>query len=198
MAKLIAACAALAGLSLLLPSEASYDQWAWLVWGREALALELDTTGGPSWKPLPVALAAVVAPLDALGSAVPPALWMVVARTGALLALVFAFRLARRLTGPGLPGIAAGAVAALALALTPDAYLLRPDPWLSAPLRAALALFWSGGGPAGPGQAGRLGAGWWAPRSPWRLTTSAPPASSSARSSWPAGCGSGGGRRSGR
>ncbi len=140
MAKLIAACAALAGLSLLLPSEASYDQWAWLVWGREALALELDTTGGPSWKPLPVALAAVVAPLDALGSAVPPALWMVVARTGALLALVFAFRLARRLTGPGLPGIAAGAVAALALALTPDAYQFAAH-GSEAPLAVALMLW---------------------------------------------------------
>ena len=147
MAKLIAACAALAGLSLLLPSEASYDQWAWLVWGREALALELDTTGGPSWKPLPVAFTAVVAPLDALGSAVPPALWMVVARAGALLALVFAFRLARRLTGPGLPGIAAGAVAALALALTPDACLLRPDTLLTAPRPCALSI-WSRGRPS--------------------------------------------------
>ena len=140
MAKLIAACAALAGLSLLLPSEASYDQWAWLVWGREALALELDTTGGPSWKPLPVAFAALVAPLDALGSAVPPALWMVVARTGALLALVFAFRLARRMTGPGLPGIAAGAVAALALALTPDAYQFAAH-GSEAPLAVALMLW---------------------------------------------------------
>jgi hypothetical protein len=30
-AKLIAACVALAGISLLLPSEPSYDPWAWLV-----------------------------------------------------------------------------------------------------------------------------------------------------------------------
>jgi len=35
MTKLIGACLALAGISLLLPSEPSYDPWAWLVWGRE-------------------------------------------------------------------------------------------------------------------------------------------------------------------
>jgi hypothetical protein len=35
MAKLIAGCLVLAGISLLLPSEPSYDPMAWLVWGRE-------------------------------------------------------------------------------------------------------------------------------------------------------------------
>ena len=140
MAKLIAACAALAGLSLLLPSEASYDQWAWLVWGREALQLELDTTGGPSWKPLPVLFAAAVSPLADVDSSIPPALWMVVARTGALLALVFGFRLARRLTGPGLPGIVAGVVAVAALFLTPDAYQFAAH-GSEAPLAVAMMLW---------------------------------------------------------
>ena len=40
--------------SLLLPSTPSYDPWAWLVWGREIVHINLHTTGGPTWKPLPV------------------------------------------------------------------------------------------------------------------------------------------------
>src|ERR671914_2785941 len=52
----ISACVGLAALSLLLPSEPSYDPWAWLVWGREIVHLELDTEGGPSWKPLLLAM----------------------------------------------------------------------------------------------------------------------------------------------
>ena len=44
----ISACMGLAAVSLLLPSEPSYDPWAWLVWGREIGPLELDTAGGPS------------------------------------------------------------------------------------------------------------------------------------------------------
>ena len=139
MAKLIAASAALAGLSLLLPSEASYDPWAWLNWGREVAHLELDTTAGPSWKPLPVAFATLVWPLAGIDHALPPALWMVVARTGALLALVFAFRLARRLAAPGLFGVIAGSVAALALALTPDAFQFAAH-GSEAPLAVALFL----------------------------------------------------------
>jgi hypothetical protein len=39
----------LASLSLLAPSQPGYDAWAWLVWGREAAALELDTVAGPAW-----------------------------------------------------------------------------------------------------------------------------------------------------
>ena len=140
MAKLIAPCAALAGLSLLLPSEASYDQWAWLVWGREVSQLELDTTAGPSWKPLPVALTALFWPLAELDRELPPALWMVVARTGALLALVLAFRLARRLTGSGPAGVLAGAVAVLALVLTPDAYQFTAH-GSEAPLAVAFMLW---------------------------------------------------------
>jgi hypothetical protein len=121
MAKLIAACLGLAVLSLLLPSEPSYDPWAWLVWGRELVQLELDTSGGPSWKPGPALFAAAVAPLAALGEDVPAALWLVVARAGALLALVLAARLAARLAGGGRPAsIVAGLVAAGGLLVTPD------------------------------------------------------------------------------
>jgi hypothetical protein len=120
MAKLIAACLALAGFSLLLPSEPSYDPWAWLVWGRELAHGGLDTTGGPSWKPLPVAFTALVARLEGLDEGLPAALWIVVARAGALLALAMAFRLASRLAGRGLAGAIGGVVAAVALLLTPD------------------------------------------------------------------------------
>ena len=74
---------------------------AWLVWGREIAHGGLDTTGGSSWKPLPVLFTVAFAPLSALDDSIPPALWMVVARTGALLALALAFRLVFRLAGGG-------------------------------------------------------------------------------------------------
>jgi len=118
---LLIGCAAVGALSLLLPSAPSYDPWAWIVWGREILLLEFDTTGGPSWKPLPVAFTLLFAPLGEIDDAIPPALWLIVARAGAVLALVMAFRLARRLTGSDGPaGIGAGVLAAAALVLVPQ------------------------------------------------------------------------------
>ena len=51
---LIVVSLVIAALSLLIPSTPSYDPWAWLVWGREIVHLDLHTTGGPSWKPLPM------------------------------------------------------------------------------------------------------------------------------------------------
>ena len=121
MPAIVAACAALACLSLALPSEPSFDPWAWIVWGRELLLLDLDTTGGPSWKPLPVLFTAVFAPTSLIDEGLPAALWLVVARTGALLSLVLAFRVARRLAGGGRwVGIGAGTVAAIALAFAPQ------------------------------------------------------------------------------
>lgn len=97
-------CLALAIVSLLGSSALSYDPWAWLVWGREIGQLALDTRDGPSWKPLPVAFTTLFAPA---GDAA-PALWLVVARTGAAFAVVLAFRLARRAAGT-LAGVAAAA-----------------------------------------------------------------------------------------
>lgn len=120
MAKAPIACVGAAALSLLLPSQPSYDPWAWLVWGREIDFLRLDTTAGPSWKPLPVAFDALTAPLCKLSDGIPPALWLVAARAAGLLALVLAFRLARRLAGPGGRGALAGVVAAAGLALSPQ------------------------------------------------------------------------------
>jgi hypothetical protein len=83
-----------AGLSLLIPSTPSYDPWAWLVWGREIVHLNLQTTGGPSFKPLPVIFTTIFAPF---GKAAPN-LWLVVARAGAVMAVVMVFKLAYRLT----------------------------------------------------------------------------------------------------
>ena len=48
------ACVALAVVSLVVPASLAFDAWAWLVWGRETLHLDLATTAGPAWKPLPV------------------------------------------------------------------------------------------------------------------------------------------------
>lgn len=110
----------LAGLSLLLPSTPTYDPFAWLSWGREIASADLDTRGGPAWKPLPVLL---TTPFSLTGDAA-PYLWLAVARAGGLMALVMAFRVARRLAG-GSAGIVAGVFAALALALTSSPGLIR-------------------------------------------------------------------------
>lgn len=107
---LLAACGGLAALSLLLPSTPSFDPWGWLVWGREVVALDLDTTSGPSWKPLPVLVTVLLSPAGELA----PDLWLVVARTGWLAGMMLAFVAAARLAGPW-----AGVVACVALVLTP-------------------------------------------------------------------------------
>jgi hypothetical protein len=90
------ACAAGALVSLLLlPSAPLHDQWAWLVWGREIVHLDLDASAGPAWKPLPVLVCAVLALFGSLA----PSLWLAVARFGGLLSLVMGFRLAARFAG---------------------------------------------------------------------------------------------------
>ena len=141
MRKLIPACLALAALSLLLPSVPTYDPWSWIVWGREVAHLDLDTTGGPSWKPLPVLFTTVFSATGAIDDAIPPLLWLVVARAGTLLALALVFRLARRLVGPGWQGVTAGLVAAAALACTPQ-WLRYAAHGNEAPLAVA-AMLWA-------------------------------------------------------
>jgi hypothetical protein len=88
-----AVAVALAVVSLRFPSTPTYDPWSWIIWGREIIHLQLVTTGGPSWKPLPVLFTTLFAPFgeDA------PQLWLVVARTGGITALALAFTLAFRL-----------------------------------------------------------------------------------------------------
>jgi hypothetical protein len=101
---------ALAAVSLLLPWALAFDPTAWVVWGRDASRFALDTSGGPSWKPLPVV---VTTPLALTGDPA-PALWLVVARAGGLLALAGAWALAARLGGR-----IAGAGAAAVMAVSP-------------------------------------------------------------------------------
>ena len=112
VALLVLACIALAALSLLGPSTPTYDPWAWIIWGREVVHLDLVTEGGPSWKPLPILF---TAPFSLLGDGPAPELWILVARAGGLLAIAMAYRLGARLAGP-----AAGAIAALALTLADE------------------------------------------------------------------------------
>ncbi len=84
----------IAALSLLIPSTPSYDPWAWLVWGHEIIHLDLHTTGGPSWKPLPLLFTTAFA---VFGKAQPD-LWLVIARAGAVMSVVMVFKLAWRIT----------------------------------------------------------------------------------------------------
>jgi len=88
-------CLVVGALSLLIPSTPSYDAWSWLLWGRQIIHGHLTiTTGGTSWKPLPMIF---TIPFALFGRAAPD-LWLVVARAGALAAVVMVSRLAYRLT----------------------------------------------------------------------------------------------------
>ena len=106
----------LAALSLFLPAAPGYDAWAWLLWGREVGTLSLDTVGGPAWKPLPVGIAALLAPAGGLA----PDLWLAVARAGALAAVALAACVAWRLAAAAPPAIrgAAAGLAAVGVLLT--------------------------------------------------------------------------------
>jgi hypothetical protein len=106
--KLVAFSLAVAALSALVVAPApSYDPWSWLLWGREVTRLELSTLEGPAFKPLPVAVCALLAPLG--GAA--PVVWVLVARTGAVLAVCLGFRLGRDLAGTTAGVLAAAGVA---------------------------------------------------------------------------------------
>ena len=129
---LLLGCLALAALSLLLPSVPTYDPWAWILWGREVMHLDLVTTEGPSWKPLPIFF---TAPFSLLGDDAAPALWILVARAGGLLAIAMGYRLAARLAGP-----VAGAIAAAGLLLS-DEFVLNFARGNSEGLLVALALW---------------------------------------------------------
>ncbi len=101
---LVICCLAIAGLSLLRPHSLTYDPWSWALWGRELVHGSLTTAAGSSFKPLPV----IVDALFSLPGPAAPDLWLILARAGALMALVFSYRLAARAAGPA-AGIAAAA-----------------------------------------------------------------------------------------
>lgn len=115
------AIVALAAVSLLVLAPApGYDPWMWLLWGREVAHGTLSTVDGPAFKPLPVAVGAVLAPLGGIA----PVIWVLLVRCALLAAVWLAFRragwvaaLAVLLCG-GLVGAgAAGTEPALVLAL---------------------------------------------------------------------------------
>lgn len=111
MPRALAAALGIAVVSLLLVEPApSYDPWAWLLWGRELAGGELSTLDGPAFKPLPVTVCALLAPL---GTAA-PWLWVLLVRVAALLAAGLAYGLGRRLADGSR---VAGGLAALAVLL---------------------------------------------------------------------------------
>jgi len=133
-----AACFALALISVLTLSWVpSSDPWAWLAWGQEIAShvvgtkIALGLAGGPSWKPFPAIFTSV---FGLFGSAAPH-LWLLVTRTAGLMALVAAFRLGKRFSGP-----VAGVIALIAVCLIQEAmfYFARGA---SEPIVAALTLW---------------------------------------------------------
>jgi hypothetical protein len=135
-------CLVLAAASLTLGREPVYDAWAWLVWGRELATFGLDTSSGPSWKPLTVALAAPIS----LAGDLAPQLWLVLVRFAWLFSLVLAAQLAWRLSGDRAPRgarAAAAAFAAISLALLADpvtGWARQGAGGMSEPLLVALVL----------------------------------------------------------
>lgn len=137
----VAACLVLAAASLHVAGEPVYDAWAWLVWGRELTHLGLDVSSGPSWKPLPVALAA---PLSLAGDAAPQ-LWLVLVRAAWLGSLLLAAQIAFALTAGHPRGLrmAAAGFAATSLALLSDDVTMwarQAAGGMSEPLLVALVL----------------------------------------------------------
>ncbi|HEX6388229.1 MAG TPA: hypothetical protein VFZ89_02245, partial [Solirubrobacteraceae bacterium] len=137
----VSACIGLAAASLLVADEPVYDAWAWLVWGRELAHLELDTSSGPSWKPLPVLVAA---PLSLAGD-IAPQLWLVLVRAAWVGSFVLAGELAHRLAAGRSPALrgAAAAFAAMTVALLFDdvtAWARQAAGGMSEPLLVALVL----------------------------------------------------------
>jgi len=71
-----------------------YDPYGWLVWGKLTIHVALDTNGAPSWKPLPYLFTVPYA----LAGHYALWLWMVTSVAISLSGLIFAWRIAFRLT----------------------------------------------------------------------------------------------------
>ncbi len=116
---------------LIAPAAADYDPLAWLSWGRELWALDLNTVEGPAFKPLPVAVTFALSPLGDLAA---PA-WVVLARAAAPVALALAFVAGRRVSDTWLGGV--GAAAGV---LATGGFVAKAAGGNSEPLLVALAL----------------------------------------------------------
>jgi hypothetical protein len=137
IAWIMAACLAIAALTLLWPSTPTYDPWAWILWGREITEFDLVTEGGPSWKPLPILF---TTPFALLGDDLAPYLWLWLARAGGLFSCVMAYRVASRLVGGGLYGVLAGVSGGAAL-FASNKYVRDAALGNSEPLLAAVVLW---------------------------------------------------------
>ena len=139
LATALLACATVAVASVALPFAPLYDPWTWLTWGREIAHLDLDTSAGASWKPLP---ALVCATFAWAGDWAPDA-WLAIARTAWFAVPVLAWSLAGCLAGPAGRPAACGAVAAAGVVLVHDGFtshVRQMTGGLSEPMLAALAL----------------------------------------------------------
>ena len=134
-ASMVAASLLIGALSLLFPSTASYDPWSWLTWGREIVHFKLQTTGGPTWKPLPAMFTTVFA----LFGHASPDLWLMVARAGAFCAAVMVCRVSYRLTA------AIGGLTDQAPRGGATGWLMARGPALLAGAIAGVCLVFSGG-----------------------------------------------------
>jgi hypothetical protein len=95
---LAAAALLLAALLIVLWADTrpGYDPYGWLVWGNLAVHGKLDTNGAPSWKPLPFLF---TVPYALIGHRA-MWLWMVTSVAISLSGLLFAARIAYKLTDP--------------------------------------------------------------------------------------------------
>jgi len=134
----LAVAVVLSLLSLLVVAPApSYDPWAWLLWGREVAGGGLSTLEGPAFKPLPVAVCALLAPFGAAA----PWLWVLVVRIAAAVAALLAFGLARRLGGSRAAGLL-GAAAVLLCGGLPSYTATGAEPALLLALALGAAAAW--------------------------------------------------------
>ncbi len=139
MSRVLAVAVGASLLSLLLVAPApSYDPWAWLLWGREVSGGGLSTVDGPAFKPLPVAVCALLAPL---GSAA-PWLWVALVRFAAAVGALLAFGLARRLAGGSRAAGALGAAAVLLCGGLPAYTAAGAEPALVVALALGAVVAW--------------------------------------------------------
>jgi hypothetical protein len=138
LVSILIACVILAIISVLvLPWVPSSDPYAWISWGQEIAHhfvgrhIGVSFEGGPSFKPFPLVFTTIFGFFGGAG----PSLWLIVSRTGSLLALAGIFRLGKRFGGTP-----AGILAAIALCFTQDAvfYMARGT---SEPIVAAVTVW---------------------------------------------------------
>jgi hypothetical protein len=148
---LVAGSAALVIWARTLPS---FDAYGWLTWGQRTWHGGLDTNAAPSWKPLPYLFTVIYA---VLGHHAELRLWMTTSAAVAFAGVVFAGRIAYKLTAPraerAWAGWVAAALAGLALLALRDElhygylhYVLssQSDPMIVTFVLAAIDLALSG------------------------------------------------------